>query len=181
MDQTLESIPPEAWPIIDLLFNITMAAAGIWLAVTAFVIWRRHASNLTPVNAAERNRKAQPDFLKVDQKAREEAIERGDAFEKVLDRRDAAEAKAASRLRPARKAQKIASFAALIMAIFSIMSVVTSSIFTVTNVGRLAGDFSTWDRAQEIIGAHPIAFTLCVLIILARIYTQFFRSEKKEG
>ncbi|MEQ9507291.1 MAG: hypothetical protein RLO80_13615 [Hyphomonas sp.] len=179
MEQTLESIPPEAWPIIDLLFNITMAAAGIWLAVTAFVIWRRRASNLTPVNAAEKNRKAQPDFLRVDQKAREEAIERGDAFEKVLDRRDAAE-EAASRLRPARKAQKVASLAALIMAVFSIMSVVTSSVFTVTNAGNLAGDFATWERARAIISEHPIAFTLCVLIILARIYTYFFPA-KKEG
>ena len=180
MEQTLESIPPEAWPIIDLLFNITMAAAGIWLAVTAFVIWRRHASNLTPVNAAEKNRKAQPDFLKVDQKAREEAIERGDAFEKALDRRDAAEEQAASRLRPVKKAQKVASLAALIMAVFSIMSVVTSSVFTVTNAGNLAGDFATWERAQAIISEHPIAFTMCVLIILARIYTYFFPA-KKEG
>ncbi len=181
MEQTLESIPPEAWPIIDLLFNITMAAAGIWLAVTAFVIWRRHASNLTPVNAAEKSRKAQPDFLKVDQKAREEAIERGDTFEKVLDQRDAAEERAASRLRPARKAQKVASLAALIMAVFSILSVFTSSVFTVAGAGKIAGDFATWERAREIIGSHPIAFTVCVLIIVARIYTYFFPSAEKEG
>ena len=179
MEQTLEQIPPEAWPIIDLLFNLTMAAAGIWLAVTAFVIWRRHASNLTPVNAAERNSKAQPDFLKVDQKAREEAIERGDKFEKVLDRRDAAEA--ASRLKPAKSAQKAAGLAALIMSVFTIMSVVTSSVFTMTGVGQIAGDFSTWDRARAIIEAHPIAFTVCVLIILARIYTHFFPPAEKEG
>lgn len=179
MEQTLEQIPPEAWPIIDLLFNLTMAAAGIWLAVTAFVIWRRHASNLTPVNAAERSSKAQPDFLKVDQKAREEAIERGDKFEKVLDRRDAAEA--ASRLKPAKSAQKAAGLAALIMSIFTIMSVVTSSVFTMAGVGQIAGDFSTWDRARAIIEAHPIAFTVCVLIILARIYTHFFPPAEKEG
>jgi Flp pilus assembly protein TadB len=181
MEQTLDKIPPEAWPIVDLLFNLTMAAAGIWLAVTAFVIWRRHASNLTPVNAAERSRKAQPDFLKVDQKAREEAIERGDKFEKALDRRDAAEERAASRLKPAKSAQKVAGLAALIMSIFTMLSVVTSSVFTLTGAGQLAGEFSTWERARAIIEAHPIAFTLCVLIILARIYTHFFPPAQKEG
>lgn len=179
MEQTLEQIPPEAWPIIDLLFNLTMAAAGIWLAVTAFVIWRRHASNLTPVNAAERSGKAQPDFLKVDQKAREEAIERGDKYDKVLDRRDAAEA--ASRLKPAKSAQKAAGLAALVMSIFTIMSVITSSFFTMTGVGQIAGEFSTWDRARAIIEAHPIAFAVCVLIILVRIYTHFFPPAEKEG
>jgi hypothetical protein len=179
MEQTLEQIPPEAWPIIDLLFNLTMAAAGIWLAVTAFVIWRRHASNLTPVNAAERSSKAQPDFLKVDQKAREEAIERGDKYDKVLDRRDAAEA--ASRLKPAKSAQKAAGLAAFVMSVFTVMSVISSSIFTVTHVGNLANEFSAWDRARAIIENHPIAFTVCVLIILARIYTHFFPPAEKEG
>lgn len=181
MDQTLQQIPPEAWPIIDLLFNVTMAAAGIWLAVTAFVIWRRHASNLTPVNAAERSSKAQPDFLKVDQKAREEAIERGDDFDKSLDRRDAAEARAASRLRPAKSVQKVAGIAAFIMSIFTILSVIVSSVFTLSGVGRIASDFTTWERARAVIEAHPIAFTVCLLIIFARIYTHFFPPEKKEG
>jgi len=181
MDQTLQQIPPEAWPIIDLLFNVTMAAAGIWLAVTAFVIWRRHASNLTPVNAAERNRKAQPDFLKVDKKAREEAIERGDDFEKSLDRRDVAEAKAASRLKPAKTVQKVAGAAAFIMSIFTVLSVIASSVFTLHGVGRVASEFSTWERARGMIEDHPIAFTICLLIIFARIYTHFFPPEKKEG
>lgn len=181
MDQTLQQIPPEAWPIIDLLFNITMAAAGIWLAVTAFVIWRRHASNLTPVNAAERSNKAQPDFLKVDKKAREEAIERGDDFNKSLDRRDAAEAKAASRLRPAKRVQKVAGLAAFIMSIFTVMSVIASSVYTLNGVNNIAQDFSTWERARAVIETHPIAFTICLLVIFARIYTHFFPPEKKEG
>lgn len=179
MEQTLEQIPPEAWPIVDLLFNVTMAAAGVWLAITAFVIWRRHASNLTPVNAAERSQKAQPDFLKVDRKAREEAIERGDNYEKVLDRRDVAEA--ASRLKPAKSAQKMAGFTALVMSIFSIMSVVSSSVFTVTSSGQMAGEFSTWERARAIAENHPIALTVCVVIIAVRIYLHFFPPAEKEG
>lgn len=187
LQETLQQIPPEAWPIIDILFNVTMAAAGIWLALTVFVIWRRHASNLTPVNATSRNHKAQPDFLKVDQKARAEAIKRGDAHEKALDRRDAeevrAEAKANSALRrkPLTFAQRLAGLVTFVMSVFTLFSIVTTSIFTVSRMGDMVGEMSAVDRMVAIVMAHPIAVSVCLLIIFARIYTQFFMIAKKEG
>jgi hypothetical protein len=67
------------------------------------------------------------------------------------------------------------------MSVFTVMSVISSSIFTVTHVGNLANELSAWDRARAIIENHPIAFTVCVLIILARIYTHFFPPAEKEG
>lgn len=187
MEQTLQQIPPEAWPIIDLLFNVTMAIAGIWLALTVFVIWRRHSSNLTPVNATSKNHKAQPDFLKVDQKARAEAIKRGDLHEQALDRRDAdearaeARAKSVSRREPVSFAQRLAGLVTFIMSIFTLLSIVTSSVFTVSRMGDMVGEYTATDRIIAIIMAHPIAFSVCALIILARIYTQFFMTAKKEG
>lgn len=187
LQETLQQIPPEAWPIIDILFNVTMAAAGIWLALTVFLIWRRHASNLTPVNATSRNHKAQPDFLKVDQKARAEAIKRGDAHEKALDRRDAeearAEAKANSALRrkPLTFAQRLAGLVTFVMSVFTLFSIVTTSIFTVSRMGDMVGEMSAVDRMVAIVMAHPIAVSVCLLIIFARIYTQFFMIAKKEG
>lgn len=187
LQQTLQQIPPEAWPIIELLFNVTMALAGIWLALTVFVVWRRHASNLTPVNATSRNRKAQPDFLKVDQKARAEAIKRGDTHEKALDRRDAEEAKAearaktASRREPLTMAQRIAGLVAFVMSAFTLFSIITSSIFTVSKMGDMVGEYSAIDRMISIIVAHPIPVAVCVLVIFARVYTQFFMTPKKEG
>ncbi|MFN7054979.1 hypothetical protein [Hyphomonas sp.] len=196
MQDTLDQIPPEAWPIIDLLFNVTMAAAGIWLAITVFVVWRRHASNLTPVHAAGRNRKAQPDFLKVDRKARAEAIKRGAAHEKDLDRRDEAEAKAAAeaataaakaaeaearRNAPMTFAQRISGLVTFLLSLFTLLSIIVSSIFTISRMGDYVGEYTAWERITSIIMQHPIAFTICVLIIIARIYTQFFPSAKKEG
>ena len=187
LQETLQQVPPEAWPIIDLLFNITMALAGIWLALTVFVIWRRHASNLTPVNATSRNNKAQPDFLNVDRKARAEAIKRGDEHEKALDRRDAEEAKAeaaassASRRQPLSFAQRMAGLATFIMSVFTLFSIVTSSIFTVSKLGDVVGEMSAVDRMVAIMVAHPIPVAICLLIIFARVYTQFFMTAKKEG
>lgn len=192
MQETLDRIPPEAWPIIEILFNVTMAMAGIWLAITVFVVWRRHASNLTPVHAASRNRRAQPDFLKVDRKAREAAIRRGEAHEAGLDARDAAEekaaaeaaaaaAKAAKAAEPATFAQRIAGIVAFLLSLFTLLSIIVSSIFTISRMGDYVGEYTAWERITGIVMAHPIAFTICVLIILARIYTQFFPSAKKEG
>ncbi|MFN3313820.1 MAG: hypothetical protein ACK46Q_10165 [Hyphomonas sp.] len=192
MNETLDRIPPEAWPIIDILFNVTMAAAGIWLAITVFVVWRRHSSNLTPVHAASRSRKAQPDFLKVDHKARAAAIKRGEAHEAGLDMRDAEEAKAeaaaaaaaaaAAKVKePATFAQRIAGLVTFLMSLFTLISIIVSSVFTITRMGDYVGEYTAWERFTAIILQHPIAFTICLLIILARIYTQFFPSAKKEG
>ncbi|KCZ99385.1 hypothetical protein HPO_05597 [Hyphomonas polymorpha PS728] len=187
LQETLQQIPPEAWPIIEILFNVTMAAAGIWLALTVFVIWRRHASNLTPVNATSKNNKAQPDFLKVDQKARAEAIKRGDLHERALDRRDAEEARAevkansAPRREPLTFAQRIAGLVTFVMSVFTLFSIVTTSIFTVSRMGDMVGEMSAVDRMVSIVMAHPIPVAVCVLIIFARVYTQFFMTAKKEG
>lgn len=173
--------------MIELLFNITMALAGIWLALTVFVIWRRHASNLTPVNSTSKNNSAQPDFLKVDQKARAEAIKRGDLHERALDRRDAEEAKAearaeaASRRMPLTFAQRLAGLVTFIMSAFTLFSIVTSSIFTVSKMGDMVGEMSAINRMTAIIVAHPIPVAVCVLVIFARVYTQFFMTAKKEG
>ena len=187
IQETLQQIPPEAWPIIEILFNVTMACAGVWLALTVFVLWRRHASNLTPVNATSKNHKAQPDFLKVDQKARAEAIKRGDTHEKALDRRDVEEAKAEvkantrSRREPLTFAQRLAGLVTFVMSMFTLLSIVTSSVFTVSNMGNMVGEYSAIDRMIAIVTAHPIPVAVCVLIIFARVYTQFFMTPKKEG
>ncbi len=182
MQETLDQIPPEAWPFIDLMFNLTMAAAGIWLAITVFVIWRRHSSNLTPVNAASRKKDAQPDFLNVDVKARAEAIKRGEAFEKGLDQRDAAEAKAARQRKKGKSvAQSISGLVAFIMSLFTIASVIYGSIFTVSRMGSMMEEYSATERMIALITNHPIAFTVCVIVILARLYTQFVKPEPKEG
>ncbi|KCZ55602.1 hypothetical protein HY29_11845 [Hyphomonas beringensis] len=183
MQETLNQIPPEAWPFIDLMFNLTMAAAGIWLGITVFVLWRRHASNLTPVNSAEKSRKAQPDFLKVDHKARAEAIKRGEAFEKELDQRDIAERKAEAKRRKGKVGllQRLSGIVALVMSLFTIVSIIYGSIFSVTRMGEMMEEYSTTERMVTIIKTHPIAFSICVIVILARIYTYFVKPSHKEG
>lgn len=176
---TLDDIPPDAWPWIDLVFNLTMVAVGIWLAVTVFVLWRRNASNLTPVNSVERNRKAQPDFLSVDEKARREAIERGEAFDRELDKRDREEA-ADLRRRAARRRsplQRIAGLVSLFMAVFSLLSVIVSVVWQVGVMGRMLEEYSAGDRLMLVVQKHPIGVAIAVLVIAYHIY-RFFTDRK---
>lgn len=181
--ETMDKIPPEAWPFIDLLFNLTMAAAGVWLAITVFVVWRRRASNLTPVNLPDKNRKSQPDFLKVDHKAREQAIKRGESFEKELDRREREEARRAARKArsPATIGQRIAGIVTFIMSLFTLASMIYGSIFSITRMGGMMEEYSTQERIFAVIQAHPIAFAITILVIFARIFTFFMNRKEMEG
>lgn len=183
MPETLNQIPPEAWPLIDLLFNLTMASAGIWLGITVFVLWRRASSNLTPVNAAEKNRKAQPDFLKVDKKARAEALERGETFDKELERRERAAAKEASRGKrsPATVGQKLARFLSFFMSLFTLATMIFGAIFQVTRMGQMMKEYSTLDRIIAVIQNHPISFTVATLVIVFQVYRFISERNWKEG
>ena len=179
MENAIDQIPAEAWPWIDLLFNLTCAAAGIWLAVTVFVIWRRTASNVTPVNSVSKNKSAQPDFLEVDQKARREAIARGEAFDKELEARDREEARAERRSAKRNRSplQRIAGIIALLMAIFSLVSAAVSVIWQVGFIGNMLEQYSAGDRLMALVTNHPIGVTVAVLVICFHVYR--FISDRK--
>ncbi|MDX1294342.1 MAG: hypothetical protein R3265_16115 [Hyphomonas sp.] len=183
MSETLNQIPPEAWPLIDLLFNLTMASAGIWLGITVFVLWRRASSNLTPVNAAEKSRKAQPDFLKVDKKARAEALERGDAFDKELERREREEEKAKARggRRPATVGQRLARFLSFFMSLFTLATMIFGAIFQVSRMGQMMQEYSTLERIIAVIQNHPVSFTIATLVIVFQVYRFFSERNWQEG
>ena len=172
MDTALSNIPPEAWPWIDLIFNLTCAAAGLWLAVTVFVIWRRNASNLTPVSSVPTNKRAQPDFLKVNEKARREAIARGEDFDKELEKRDRDEAAALRKAARRRQSplQRITSLISLFLAVSSLLSVIVSVIWQVGTFSRVVEQYSASDRLLAIIADHPIGVTVAALIIALHIF-----------
>lgn len=183
MPEALDQIPPEAWPLIDLLFNLTMAAVGIWLAVTVFVWWRRSASNLTPVNAASKDKSAQPDFLRVDKKAREEALERGEAFDKEIERRvrEAEKAKARGGRAPATVSQRLARFLSFFMSLFTLATMVFGAIFQVTRMGQMMKEYSTLERIVTVVQNHPISFTVATLVIVFQVYRFFVERNWQEG
>lgn len=178
MQETLDQIPPEAWPLIDLLFNVTLVVGVLWLALTIFVLWRRSASNLTPVNAARKSKKAQPDFLKVDEKAREAAMERGEAYDKELEAQERARS---GKKDPISLSERIASFVSLFMSLFSLATMVFGAIFQVSRMGTMMQEYSSVERIQAVLEAHPIAFIVASLVIVFHIYRYFTQRKWQEG
>lgn len=184
MNDALDQIPPEAWPLIDILFNVTMAATGIWLAITVFVWWRRSASNLTPVNAATKDKSAQPDFLKVDEKARAEAIARGEAFDKEIERRERKAERARTRTgvrAPLTITQRLARFLSFFMSLFTLATMIFGAVFQVSRMGQIMEQYSTADRILTVIQTHPISFTVATLVIVFQVYRFFVDRKWQEG
>jgi len=180
MQETLDQIPPEAWPLITLLLNVTMAVAAVWLALTVFIWWRRSASNLTPVQAAGKNKSAQPDFLKVDHAARDAAIARGAAYDEALEKRARQEAMAGKR-RPASVASRLAGLLSFLMSIFTLATMIYGAIFQVSRMGSMMQEYSSIERIGAVIANHPIAFAVTSLVIIVHVY-RFFKSRQwQEG
>lgn len=179
MQNVLDRVPPDAWPLVDRLFQITVGVAAIWLALAIFVYWRRRAANLTPVTAPSPNRKAQPDFLNVDHEARREAIARGEAFDRQLEEREAEEARLAERaaLGTATSAGRLAKLASLVMSIFTLATMVMGSILNVGKMGEMMQQYSTGERILAVVRAHPIGTAVIVLVIVAALF-QFFTERR---
>ena len=182
MDEALNQVPPEAWPLIDLMFQLTIIFTALWLIWTVFVNWRRSASNLTSIRGANKNKKAEPDFLSVNDLARKEAIKRGETFDKELAASEREEERA--RLRQQKKKQgvigRIGQLLSLLMAVFTIATMISGTIFQVSIMGQYWERFSASERLMTIITEHPIGVAITLLVILYNI-TRFIFDFKKES
>jgi len=155
--------------------------AAIWLALSIFVWWRRSASNLTPVQAARTNKKAQPDFLKVDQKARDAAIERGEKFDKELERQEREEAKQARSedRSPLAISQRIAGLVTFLMSLFTLASMISSAIWQVNRMGDMVRENSL-QRIGEKIAEYPVTFSVIAFVVCYRGY-RFISQRQSKG
>lgn len=182
MDETLRSIPAEAWPLIDILFNITCVVTAIWLATTAFIWWRRSASNLTTSSSASPNRNATPDFLSVDKKAREEAIKRGEKFDRDLDKQQREEERDAERTARSKEARigRMARLTSLFMALFSLATMISGTVFQVSFMGQIWEKYSASERLMAVVTQYPIGVAVTALVILYNVVT-FVTNRKWEG
>lgn len=151
----------------------TVALAAVWLVLSVFVHLRRKASNLTPVSAPSANKKAAPDFLTVDHKAREAQIRRGEVFEKELDSREAAEAR---KLKKVTIWRRLAGLATLLFSVFSLLASI-SGVFM--QVDRIGSTLSQSDRIMELLQTYPIPFAVCFFVIAYYVVTFFVQKQWK--
>lgn len=171
VQDAIDRIPPDAWPLINIAAKITVAVALVWIFLALVAWWRRRAYNLTVASTAKRNKAAQPDFLTVNKEAREAAIDRGKAHEAELTERERLEALAASS--GLAKGSHFARLATLLMSLFTLAC---SVMGVVGNVGAMEASVQKLNasgKIQYIIQQHPIATIIIVLVIAYNVWHYF--------
>lgn len=182
VQQVIDRIPPEAWPLIDTLFRITVVVALVWLLLALVAWWRRRAYNLTVASTARRSEKAQPDFLRVDDKARKAAIERGEAHEELLDKRERDEALAALKAAkdPLNFGQRLAGFAAAAMSVFTLATVIIGAVTNVPRMGQALQSVSSFEKIRIIVSNHWLGTLIALFVIGWHLY-KYFSDRKWKG
>ena len=175
----IAQIPPDAWPIIDLMMKVLIGLALVWLVLSLIGWWRRRAYNLTIASTAARNKKAQPGFLTVDHDAREAAIQRGAAHDDALDKRERDDALAALKAAaaPLTLAGKIARSATLVMAVFTLLTGFSGAVFNVTTMGNYLKEAGAAGRIEYLLTEHPFGCAVAVFVIGYNIWR--FVADKK--
>ncbi len=159
------------WSQVDYLMYGTIAAAAVWLILTLLVHWRRSITNLTPVDAPRANRKAQPDFLSVDKKKQKKALKRGAEHERMLDKRERAEAKADLIAAGGFTIwQMLLGYLTLLLSVICLFVILAGSIWPESAIGNVLSQFPTQDRLMEVIQAHPIALLVSTFAVIISAY-----------
>jgi uncharacterized membrane protein YcjF (UPF0283 family) len=167
-------IPPWAQQWLYGL-GIAMAALFVlWLLACVIRAMHRRAYNLTKMETAPK-RAADPAFLKVDQQAREAALQRGDTYERPAAA--AAEAEA-----PVRSAPSLWGLFARLGAVIIALAHVGVAAISVTAMLKDADDVlqsvSTADCIVAVISRYWFGLLLGLIVIIAEV-VQFFRSSKR--
>lgn len=178
----VDRIPPDAWPMIDIAFRITIAVAIVWFALMIVAWWRRRAYNLTVAATARRNKKAQPDFLSVDEKARSAAIDRGEAHEEALEDREKDDELAALKAAkgPLGFAERFASLASLLMSLFTLASAMSGVVLGVGRMDEYLEEAGTTGRLEYLLREHTVGTIIVVIVIGIHIY-HYFTKKKWEA
>ena len=179
--QAIDAIPPDAWPVIDIMMRVLIALALVWLVIALIAWWRRRAYNLTIAATARRNRKNQPGFLTVDHKARAAAIARGEAHAEDLDERDEAEAALAAADKPLNLAGRLAQAATFIMSIVTLLTGFSGAVFNVTRMGADIEQLSAGGKLQHLVTEYPLGCAVAVFVIGYNLWRYIADKKWKEA
>jgi hypothetical protein len=166
-------IDPKYQPVFEALFMGTLIATAVWLVLVIFIMLRRRASNLTPIQSAKVNKKVTPDFLSVDHGRQKEMREEGAAFDAELDRRDAEAAReeVAKKKGPDTMLARIARVVSLLMSLFTLATLIGGVIFNVNYLGGMLRNYSAGDRMLAVVERYPFTVSVAALVIAYHVYT----------
>lgn len=162
--------------VLQVLSWLVIIFGTLWFATGIIGYMHRRAYNLT--SAESGGSKVTPDFLKVDRKKREAAIERGAAYDQVLDRREAAAAAAALAPGTVDKVGTLSRAGATITATFTLVAAVVGTLTRVESLQQGVDQLSSWDSLTAIVKQYPAGTIVAILVIGANIIV-FVKATKK--
>jgi hypothetical protein len=148
-------IPPQVENLVTPILWLLFGAAVIWLLLAFLRHLRRRAYNLTKAESGGHT--ITPDFLKVDQKKRAEAIARGETFDQAHPQPVAPGADTVADV------SRAIVFGA---AILSFCGAATGALLSIEQYQQAYDRLGSWDRFVTIIFAHRIGFAFALLVIL---------------
>lgn len=153
-----------------------VAFAGLWLVATVFIHLRRRATNLTSAQQAGVHKDATPDFMKVDHKARDAAMQRGEAYDRELTERAKAEAAAGkpAKREPANMLKTLSGVASFAFSLFTLLGAILGTFRTMDAAGA---QLSKLDQVGAVVTQHPIPALICLFVIGYTIF--IWVSQKK--
>lgn len=157
--------------VLMVLSWATIGFAGLWLVTGILGYMHRRSYNLTRAESGG-SKPITPDFLKVDEKKRQAAMDRGAAYDAVLDARAPNAAPAVSR------AGFWSRAAATVTAFFTLAGAVVGTITRVESLEAGAVQLSNWETFLEIVTKHPVGTTIAIIVIGANIFI-FVKATKK--
>lgn len=81
MGAALNPVPSEGWPIIDILFGLSVIFLAVGIIWSVSVMWRWPSLSLSAVLGRVKRRKSVQELPSIAELMRREAIRRGDGFD----------------------------------------------------------------------------------------------------
>lgn len=148
--------------------------AAVWAVSGVIGYFHRRAYNLTHAESGG-SKNIKPDFLNVDHRKRQSAIERGRAYDAVLDSRDA----------PASPAEQLSVWSRIAAVTTALVGLFVTILGTVTRIGSLQSgveELSSWDKFSNIVSRNKagavIAFAV-IAISVSEVYKKMQKSPAK--
>jgi hypothetical protein len=147
--------------------------AALWLVTSIIGAFYRRAYNLTHTESGS-SQNVTPDFLKVDRAKREAAIARGQAYDQVLERREAA-ARA-----PVKTAMTWSRILATGAALVTFLTAVIGAFEKIEAYQDNLEEMGSFDRFMQLIAQNPIGTAVAVAVVAANIYLVARKIQKPE-
>jgi uncharacterized membrane protein len=158
--------------LLSVFSLLVIVFGALWLVTSIIGYFHRRAYNLTLAESG--GSPIRPDFLKVDKKRRAEAIERGEEYSEVLEKRAEADtrAKAAAGAPPSSPVSRLSTLSRMGALVTGTVTLVAAIVNALTRVQFLQSDIqrlSGWDSFVETVKTYPVGATVAFLVIGANL------------